>query len=69
MTPDKTVDKCKFCGREIIYDQEDGYWDSFEKQVGPIKHYTPFCDKREEGYTHESINHLLDEKGHYHPIK
>lgn len=59
--PDKVKDKCHKCGKEIIYDKEDGYWDSFvgdvydEVQDRIVKHYTLSCDD-EFNEMHEPSN-------------
>jgi hypothetical protein len=60
--PDRTKDVCVECGKEITYDKEDGYWDSFQKEEGGVKYYTPECTPTK---FHEPINYICNEKGYY----
>lgn len=64
-TRDKTIDRCKKCGKEIRYDREDGYWDNLVRQTNGTLLWTPFnCVI--ENTSHEPINFISDKKGYYH---
>lgn len=61
---DQTLDKCSKCHKEIRYDKEDGYWDSFEKEEHGMKYYTPSCDNDFKSL-HEPVNYTRGERGIY----
>lgn len=60
---DKTNDFCIRCGKKIVYDKEDGYWDSFHKTRGDIHFHTPECS---ETQYHEPTNFTSDKNGFYY---
>lgn len=56
-----TKDICKHCGKEIIYDADDGYWDN----ILPTGNRTPFnCLETGEVF-HEPTNHMRNIRGFY----
>jgi hypothetical protein len=39
----KEIMKCIYCKKEIVFDKEDGFWDSMEKG----NYYIPYCNNIE----------------------
>lgn len=65
-TKDKTVDVCKHCGKEIVYDRQDGYWDNKTEEGSNII-WTPF-NCIDDTKQHVPTNHTVNKKGYYHQI-
>jgi hypothetical protein len=59
-------DNCIRCGKEIILDAADGYWDSFVNETNGIMHYSPECD---DGHYHEPKNHVANKEGFYFVVE
>jgi hypothetical protein len=64
--PDEVKDFCLKCGQEIVYDKEDGYWDSFVKEEDGKRYWTLACDEEMKEY-HEPVNFVRNSQtGIYH---
>lgn len=54
--------KCKHCGEEIVYCDDDGYWDSFLEKKGKTEYWTIVCEDHDFRFNGTNQIHEPEDK-------